>query len=145
MEYSDINGIEYDTARELKQNLVKSNAFYEFNIGKFHKTRKRTSTKIEVLSDISKNGDSYEMLFRINVANEPKNISIGISGTLVSCWGFDNKETLKTAITELAKVKIMEMIKKDNIKSSYTFVSTDFPDDFQTGWEGYIKTRDSLI
>ena len=145
MEFSDTYGNKYHTRRELDQVLVSSGSFYEINIGKFHHVAKSVDDNLQPLTGISRNGDAYEMLFGITANDVVTKISIGISGTFLACWGFTGESELKQALIELAHRKIRKMVKDNNIKQSYIFITADFPQEFQLGWEGYVKTRDSLV
>lgn len=72
-----------------------------------------------------------------------KKARISIRGTFLSVWGFSDESQTKQALLELGHRMIRKMIKENQVKD-YLFVTTNFPTDFQGGFEGYAKVRDSI-
>jgi len=68
---------------------------------------------------------------------------IGISRTFLSVWGFLEDKNIKNALLELGHRKIRKMAKEGNV-GDYIFITNNFPPEFQNGFEGYTKLRDSI-
>lgn len=145
MEYKAISGKTYFTRRELKQVRVPSGAFYQLEKGeKFYPAEQIMDVGIKSISEPYSTGDNEKCDFELNVGGVRQMISIGVSRTLLSTWDIgDTKEKVRAAIAELGSRMVKKMLTKGT-PEDFMFLSYDFPQEYQTGFEGYKKLRDSL-
>ncbi|MDO8657580.1 MAG: hypothetical protein Q7K55_02470 [Candidatus Levybacteria bacterium] len=145
MEFKDIHGATYFTRRELKQVRVPSDAFFELQKGDtFYPVEQIIDMGIKSVSEPYSTGDNQKCDFEVNIGGQPQMVSIGISRTLLSTWGIgDDDEKIRSALAELGSRIVRRMVLKGKLED-YMFVTSNFPQDYQTGFEGYKKLRDSL-
>lgn len=143
MEYKDARGKAYFTRRELEQVRVPSGAFFNLNVANFHPPSILVDDGLQVLSDPFQNGDKDEMLFGISINGEVKKVTIGMSRSLSSIFGFSNSDQIKQALLELAHRKIRRMV-LDNKLSDHLFTTYELPETHEGGFEAYVKLRDSI-
>lgn len=145
MEYKDMNGSSYFTRREIKQVQVRSGAFYDFvRGGQFYSAEQMVDIGIASISNIGLNGDRYQSEFEVKTGGKTQIVTIGISRTFLSVWGISNdKDKIESATAELGSRVIRKMLLKNEL-DDYLFVTQDFPQDYQNGFEGYRLLRDSL-
>lgn len=71
-------------------------------------------------------------------------MTIGISRTFLSVWGIHQDESaIKSALAELGSRIVKKMIIEKKLRD-YLFTTHDYPADYQQGFEGYKRLRDSL-
>lgn len=145
MEYKDMTGTTYFTRRELKHVRVPSGEFYEFQRGGiFYPAERIIDIGIKGVSFPILNDGKYQSDFEVEISGKVEIVSIGISRTFLSTWGFsDHIEKIKSAIAELGSRIIRKMILKSELKD-YLFVTDNFPLEYQNGFKGYQLLRDSL-
>ena len=143
MEYKDTNNKAYFTRRELKQIKVPSGVFFELKADTFHPPSVFVDDGLQLISEPFRNGDRIEATFKINAKQGVKTTTIGLSGTLLAVFGFDEDYQVKQAILELGHRKIRKMV-KDNSLSDYCFTTSDLPQSNQGGFEAYIQLRYSI-
>ncbi len=145
MEYKDINGTSYFTRREIKQVQVPSEAFYEIvRGGQFYPAEQMTDIGIASISNIGLNGDRYQSEFEIKTGGKTQIVTISISRTFLAVWGIsEDKDKIESAIAELGSRVIRKMLLKNELRD-YLFVTKDFPQEYQDGFNGYQILRDSL-
>lgn len=144
VEFSDINGNRYFARRELTQRKVPSGVFFELvatEIGAYHPPvlLQNDGVVFDKWERIT-SGDYSEAIFRLR---DQTLINIKISRTLLSVWGFTTDDQVRSALMELGFRKIRQMIVTGTLQD-YTFTTFDYTDDFQNGFEGYKKLRESI-
>lgn len=143
MEYKDANGTSYFTRRELEQIKVPTGKFYNLKVSTFYPPSILVDDGLQTLSECYQNGDKDEMLFGIKKDGKIQKIKIGMSRSLSSVLGFENKDQIKQAILELAHRKIRKMV-KENTLADHLFTTYDLPEQHEGGFETYAKLRDSI-
>ncbi|MDO8657292.1 MAG: TIR domain-containing protein [Candidatus Levybacteria bacterium] len=143
MEYKDAKGTMFFSRRELKQERVPSGAFYDLKVGAFHPPTVLINDGVDFNSGPIWNGDRIEGKFQIQSGDQLKIVTIGISRTFLSTWGFTEIDFIKQAILELGFRKVRKMIKENKVED-YIFISDNFPQEYQNGIKGYQLLRDSL-
>lgn len=143
MEYQTPKGDMFFSRRELKQERVPSGAFYELKVGAFHPPTALINDGVDFNSGPIWDGDRIEGKFQIQSDDQLKIVTIGISRTFLSTWGFTEIDIIKQAILELGFRKVRKMIKENKIED-YIFISDNFPQEYQNGFRGYQLLRDSL-
>lgn len=143
MEYQDPKGNMFFSRRELKQERVPSGAFYELKVGAFHPPTTLINDGVDFHSGPIWNGDRIEGQFQIKGTGQSKIITIGISRTFLSTWGFTEIDIVKQAILELGFRKLRKMVKEGKVED-YIFISDNFSQEYQNGFKGYQMLRDSL-
>lgn len=143
MEYKDAIGKAYFTRRELIQIKVPSGAFYELKADTFYPPSILIDDGLRLISGPAENGDKVEAVFKIDTKEGVKKVTISISRTYLSVWGFTDNENIKYSLLELSHRKIRVMVKENKIED-YVFISDNFPQEFQNGIKGYQMLRDSL-
>lgn len=145
MEFKDIHGTMYFTRRELKQVKVPSDDFFELQKGNtFHPAEQIVDMGIKSVSEPYSTGDNQKCDFEVVIGGQSQVVTVGISRTLLSTWGIDSdNEKIRSALAELGSRIVRKMILKEKLED-YMFVTSDFPSDYQNGFEGYKKLRDSL-
>lgn len=143
IEYGDTRGNIFFSRRELQQVTVPSGAFHELKAGGFHSPVLLQNDNVNFESGPMWNGNRVDMTFTVKQGNLDKAITISISRTLLSVWGFTDIDEIKHALLELGFRKIRTMIKENNL-DDYLFVTSNFPKEMQNGLKGYQLLRDSL-
>lgn len=143
MEYKDSNSISYFTRRELLQVRVPSGDFFTLKANTFYPPSILTDDGLEQISDIARNGDRIETLFKINTSKGEKKVKIGLSGSLIAVLSLTDDNLVRQAILELAHRKIRKMVREDNL-ADYLFTTNDLPDNHISGFEAYVKLRASI-
>ena len=143
MEYKDAKGIMFFSRRELKQERVPSGAFYDLKVGAFHPPTVLINDGVAFHSGPVWNGDRVEGKFQIESNGQLKTVTIGISRTFLSTWGFTEIDFIKQAILELGFRKVRKIIKENEVED-YIFISDNFPQEYKNGFKGYQLLRDSL-
>ncbi|MBI4096930.1 MAG: hypothetical protein HY428_00750 [Candidatus Levybacteria bacterium] len=143
MEYTTTNGIRLFTRRDLHQDLVPSGAFYTLSLGNFHSPQQIFNTGIKHISYAVSNGDRFESTFEVVQGEEIKKVKIGISRTFLSVWGFNDHASINAAVSELGQRLVKKMILEGKVED-YVFITKDFQVEFQDGFSGYTKLRNSL-
>jgi len=142
-EYRDVGGNAYFTRRELLQEKVPSGAFFNLKLSTFHPPSILTDEGVELLSGPVLSGDKIEAVFGIRTRDGMKKITIGISGTLIAVFGFDNDSQIKQAIFELAHRKIRKMLKENNLVD-HIFKTNELPEHHKDGFDAYAELRASI-
>lgn len=143
MEYKDAKGTMFFSRRELKQERVPSGAFYDLKVGAFHPPTVLVNDGVDFNSGPIWNGDRVEGKFQIQGDDQLKIVTIGISRTFLSTWGFTEIDFIKQAILELGFRKVRKMIKENKVED-YIFISDNFPQEYQNGFDGYKILRDNI-
>lgn len=143
MEYRDARGRSYFTRRELKQEKVPSGAFYELKASTFHSPSILVDDGLDLISGPHLLDDRHEAEFKINTEEGIKIAKIGVGRTFLSVWGFNSKEEIKQALLELGHRKMRKMAKESRVQD-YVFITDNFLQEYQRGFEGYRILRDSL-
>lgn len=142
-EYKDLENRHFFVRRELKQEKVPSGAFYAFKAAAFHKPSLLRDDGLRLLSEPRFVGDRYEVEFEIKTSKGTEKAKIGVSRTFLSVWDMTEEDKVKQALVELGHRQMRKMAKEGNVKD-YVFVTTSYPSEFQNGFEGYVKLRDSI-
>lgn len=143
MEYKDSSNKAYFTRRELNQVKVPSGAFYELKADTFHPPSMLTDDGLRLISEPIRNGDRVEAAFKIDTKEGPKEVKIGLSGSLIAVLGLDKDELVRQAILELAHRLIRKMVKSNNL-TDYCFTTHDLPEHHPSGFEAYIQLRNMV-
>ena len=143
MEYKDARGRSYFTRRELKQEKVPSGAFYNLKASTFHSPSILVDDGLDLISGPHLLDGRHEAEFKINTEEGIKIAKIGVSRTFLSVWGFNSKGEVKQALLELGHRKMRKMAREGRIQD-YIFITDNFPQEQQSGFEGYRILRDSL-
>jgi hypothetical protein len=143
MEYKDVNNKSYFTRRELNQLKVPSGAFYELKADTFHPPSILIDDGLRLISEPVRNGDRTEATFKINTEEGGKEVKIGLSGSLIAVFGFENDGLVKQAILELAHRLIRKMVKSKTL-SDYCFTTHDLPEHHISGFEAYVQLRNNI-
>ncbi|MEK7111450.1 MAG: hypothetical protein AAB856_02550 [Patescibacteria group bacterium] len=145
MEFKDATGTTYFTRRELKQVKVPSGAFFELQKGNiFYPVEQIVDMGIKSISESYSTGDNEKCDFEVSVGGQPQIVTIGISRTLLSTWGIgDENEKIRSVLAELGSRIVRKMILNRQLED-YMFVTSNFPTDYQNGFDGYRALRDSL-
>ncbi len=140
MSYSGIDGTRFVSKRKINQFAVKTNIFNDFSLGKFIPPAivQDDNFRIEKFEKLDNLGGGETGLFSIDVGGEKKQVKIKISSTLLATWGFTKDSQVLAALLKIGEVKIRGMIQLDNL-NDYTFTTYDFPNDYQSGYEGFKK------
>lgn len=142
-EYRDLENRHFFVRREVKQEKVPSGAFYAFKAAAFHKPSLLRDDGLRLLYEPQQNGDRYEAGFEIRTPRGIEKAKIGVSGTFLSVWDITEEEKIKQALLELGHRQMRKMAKEDSVRD-YIFLTTNFPQEFQNGFEGYKALRDSI-
>ena len=142
-EYKDLENRHFFVRRELKQEKVPSGAFYAFKAAAFHKPSLLRDDGLKLLSGPNHVGDRYEAEFEVKTSKGLERAKIGISRTFLSVWDMADEGKLKHALLELGHRQMRKMAREGNIRD-YVFVTTDYPQEYQNGFEGYKTLRDSI-
>ncbi len=145
MEYKDINGNTYFTRRELRQVKVPSGAFYTLERGGiFYPAEQIVDMGIKSISEPYSTGDNEKCDFEVSVGEQPQIVTIGVSRTLLSTWGIgDDNEKIRSVLAELGSRIVRKMVLKGKLED-YMFITSNFPQEYQNGYQGYKKLRDSI-
>ncbi len=143
-EYKDNRGVSYFTRRELVLEKVPSGAFYNITkVGMFHPAVVLQDTKIRSIEELPKTGDREEVVVKVDVIGQLKEIKIGISGSLLAIFGFSQQEEIKAALAELAMRKVRNMLREGKVQD-HLFTSNELQATGISGIEAYRALRDSL-
>ena len=142
-EYRCLDNQRFFVRRQLDQIKVPSGAFYEFKAAAFISPTLLKDDGLKVISDLEHPGDRHQLTFQIETPEGIKRVNIGISRTFLSVWSMTDNAKIRQAIVELGHRKIRKMVKEGNLQD-YIFTTQDFPADYQNGFEGYKKLRDSI-
>lgn len=145
MEFKDTTGATYFTRRELRQVKVPSGAFFELQKGNiFYPVEQIVDMGIKSISEPYSTGDNQKCDFEVSMEGQSQIVTIAVSRTFLSTWGIgDDDEKIKSALAELGFRIIRKMVLKRKLED-YMFVTSNFPKDYQNGFDGYRKLRDSL-
>lgn len=142
-EYRDLENRYFFVRRELKQEKVPSGAFYAFKAAAFHKPSLLRDDGLRLISGPNHNGDRYEAEFEIKTPKGTEKAKIGVSRTFLSVWDMAEEGKIKQALLELGHRQMRKMAKESNIRD-YIFITTNYPQEYQNGFEGYKALRDSI-
>ena len=142
-EYRDLDNRRFFVRRELNQVLVLSGAFYELKAAAFWTPTLLRDDGLKVASDLQNPGDRYELEFEIQTKSGVKRSKIGVSRTLLSVWGIIGDSQIKQSLVELGHRKVRSMARIGKIED-YLFTTNDYTTEFQNGYEGYKKLRESI-
>jgi hypothetical protein len=143
-EYKDLENRDFFVRRELEQEKVPSGAFYAFKAAAFHKpSLLRRDDGLKLLSEPCCVCDRYEAEFEVKTLKGTKKANIGVSRTFLSVWDMVEEDEIKQALLELGHRQMRKMAKESNIRD-YVFVTTNYPQEYQNGFEGYKALRDSI-
>jgi hypothetical protein len=144
MEYQNLEGQEFVSKRALEQVLVRSGICYELSVGKYYPPKlSRKYPDVKFCGLLASMGGRRDGLFDVHDNEEVKTVIIGISGTLLSEWGFMNEEDILSAIKEIGMKKVQRMM-NDGTLENYTFTTLDLPEKYTSGYDGFRKTCLSL-
>ncbi len=144
MECKNSKGEGFFIRREIEQVRVKSGSFYNLELRSFHPPVELVNDGVEFISGPTVNGDRVEGEFEITSDKKTEIATIGISRTLLSTWEFiEDPDFIKQALLELGYRKVRKMIKNGGVED-YIFVSTEYPQEYQNGFEGYQRLRDAI-
>ncbi|MEK7595531.1 MAG: hypothetical protein AAB443_03025 [Patescibacteria group bacterium] len=145
MEFKDIYGNAYFTRRELLQVRVRSGAFYTLERGiTFYPAEQIVDIGIKSISEPYFAGDNEKCHIEISLNEKPQIVTIGVSRTFLTTWGVINDTgKVRAILTELGDRVVRKMILK-GVVEDYMFITSNFPSEYQSGFEGYKKLRDSL-
>lgn len=143
MEYKDASSKAYFTRRELNQVKVPSGVFYELKADTFHPPSILIDDGLQLISEPVHNGDKVEAVFKIDTKEGPKEVKIGLSGSLIAVLDLTRDELIKQAILELAHRKIRKMKREDNL-NDYLFTTRDLPNGHNGGFNAYVLLRDTV-
>ena len=141
--YEDMNGNRVFTKRELRQQLVPSGSFYDLEPSSFSQPKLLPQNIVEVVTEPFKTGDKVEMAFKVKAADVIYQTTIGISGSLVAVFRFEDDAQVRQAIIELADRKIRQML-IEAIPTDYLFTDHDLKGPNINGFEAYKLLRDSI-
>lgn len=142
-EYNTVKGTNLFSRMELSQKKVPSGLFNNLKGGTYHYPTILKDDGLELIKILDKTGDSVKAIFKIGLGEKAQKVKIGISDTLLAAWDFKTESEIKSALEELGHRQIRNMIKDSRLKD-LTFISADYPQIFQSGYEGYQALRDSL-
>lgn len=142
-EYNTIKGVNLFSRMELSQKKVPSDSFNNLKGGTYHYPTVLKNDGLELLEILDKTGDSVKAVFKIGLDDKAQKVQIGISDTLLATWGFQTKREIKNALEELGHRQIRNMVEGSRLKD-FTFIRSDYPQIFQSGYEGYQALRDSI-
>ncbi len=143
IEYRDIENRHFFIRRELKQEKVPSGAFYAFKAAAFHQPSLLGDDGLKLLRDPRQVGGRYEATFEIHTSKGVKKACIGVSRTFLSVWGLTEEKDAEHAVVELGHRQMRKMAREDSVQD-HVFVTADYPQEHQNGFEGYKKLRDTI-
>lgn len=145
MEFKDATGATYFTRREIKQVRVPSGAFFELQKGNiFYPVEQIVDMGIKSISKPYSTGDNQKCDFEVSMGGQSKIVTIAVSRTFLSTWGIgDDNGKIKSTLAELGSRIIRKMVSKRKLED-YMFVTSNFPIEYQNGFDGYRSLRDSL-
>ena len=142
-EYKDNRGVSYFTRRVLVLEKVPSGAFYNITkVGTFHPAVVLQDSKIRNISDPYRKGIRPEVVVKVKVDGQKKEVHIGIEAILVKQFDFSSEE-LKAAFSELVQRKVRNMLREGKLQN-HVFTSEELPQKPLSGFEAYKELRDSL-
>ena len=142
-EYKNMSGQHFFVRRELRQEKVPSGAFYAFKAAAFHEPSLLKDDGLKLLTEPNAVGDRYEAIFEIHTPQGLQKARIGISRTFLSVWGLVDDGRAAHAVVELGHRQMRKMAREGNVQD-YVFVTTDYSQEYQDGFEGYKKLRDTI-